>query len=82
MTDVPPPKKPWLIYWVAVFGLLAFAVPEIIALADPDQGDTLSESLRWLTNSPVGVIGFIGFIVWFTWHILVQRGKSRKDDNG
>jgi hypothetical protein len=78
--DVPPPKKPWFIYWLAVFGVLAFAVPEVVALVDPDQGDTLSESVRWLTNSPVGVIGFIAFIGWFTWHILVQRGKKGGDE--
>lgn len=81
MTDVPPPKKPWLLYWIAVFGVLAFAVPEAVAIVNPEQGDTLSESLRWLTNSPLGFIGFIAFIGWFTWHILVQRGKKRDDDD-
>jgi hypothetical protein len=78
--DVPPPKKPWFIYWLVVFGVLAFAVPEAVALADPDQGDTLSESVRWLTNTPIGFIGFIAFIGWFTWHILVQRGKKGDDE--
>lgn len=71
----PAPKRRWFLYWVLVFGVLAFAVPEAIALFDPDQGDTLSESLRWLTGGPLGAVAFVGFLVWFGWHILYRRRR-------
>lgn len=73
----PPPKKAWFAYWVVVFGILAFGVPEAMAVLDPNQGDTLSESVRWLADSPLGEIGFIAFLVWFGWHILLQHRNKK-----
>ncbi len=73
------PKRSWFLYWLVAFGLLSFGVPEAIAIVDPDAGDTLSESLRWLTAHPVGAVGFVVFIVWFTWHILFEKRKGDGD---
>lgn len=67
------PKRRWFLYWLLIFGVVAFGVPEAVAIADPDTGDTLSESLRWLTGNWIGRAGFVAFIAWFTWHILIQR---------
>jgi hypothetical protein len=74
-----PPKRRWFLYWLLIFGVAAFGVPEAIALTDPDSGDTLTESLRWLVGlHPVIKGAFLGFIGWFVWHILWQKPR-RKD---
>ena len=75
------PKKSWLIYWIVAFGVLAFGVPEIIAIRSPEPGDTLSESLQYVfAGSPLGITAFLGFIAWFVWHILIQKKKPPGDE--
>lgn len=75
MSGAPAPNRRWFLYWLIGFGLFAFGVPELVAVTNDTDGDTLSESVRWLTNTPVGAAGFVAFIAWFTWHILWQRRK-------
>jgi hypothetical protein len=81
MSDkAPAPQKKWLLMWILIFGG-SFVVLETIALIDPAEGDTLSESLRWLVYSPpenIGVIAFFAFFAWFIPHIL----KRRRDRSG
>lgn len=83
MAQSPRPKTKWLLYWVVIFGLLAFAVPEVIAIANPESGDTLSESLRWLVFGlpfQLGVIAFLLFLLWFFWHIVIARSRDGDAD--
>lgn len=73
MSGAPRPKRAWFIAWIV--WALAFVVIEAAALLAPDEGDTLSESLRWLVYAvPVAGVGlFIGFFVWFIPHILSRH---------
>jgi hypothetical protein len=67
--------------WLIGFGGL-FVVLEVIALLDPADGDTLSESLRWLVYSApwgLGLVAFLGFFVWFIPHILKRKGDGGDD---
>jgi len=64
----------YTIAWIA--WLTAFAVIEGAALADKDEGDTLSEHVRkWFaTHTRPGRLAFaavwLGFAGWFLVHIL------------
>lgn len=56
----------WWPFYVAL-ALLAFAVPEAVALASPGDGGTLSEMTReWLGINPDGTGGTIGWIAMTT----------------
>ena len=56
--------------------LAAFALVEGVALADKDQGDTLSEHVRkWFRTHTRGgklafAVAWLGFAGWFLVHIL------------
>lgn len=67
----------WWPFYVAL-AVLAFAVPEAVALATPGDGGTLSEMTReWLGTSEGGVtaawvaltVVLVGFAVWFPLHL-------------
>ena len=75
-----PPKRRWFLYWLIVFGVLAFAIPEAIAIVSDSPGDTLSESLQWAVSiHPLFAILFLVFICWFTWHILLEKRKKKDE---
>ena len=68
-------KLRWRHFWAGAFALL-LAV-ELYTVADPRQGDTLSEQLWPLVADPtVGSITlgvFLAFSTWFVFHIWGRR---------
>jgi len=70
-------NKYWLIATVLAIGGL-FAVPETVALVDPSEGDTYTESIRlWIgDNKEWFLAAWAAFAVWFPYHIL----SGKKED--
>lgn len=76
------PNKKWSAYWLFwVFGMVltGFLVPEVNAILNKQQGDTLSENIRlWLhTDTPGGGASWLvvwttllGVLVWLLGHIM------------
>lgn len=60
----------WLV-WLGVFVLGGFAIPEAYAIANKQEGDTLSEKIRqWLkTDTPGGGASWLA--VWSALALLV-----------
>jgi hypothetical protein len=77
------PKPEWAIYWIVGWFLLAFAIPEAIALVSPESGDTLTETLRYLFRNPLGAIFTTLVLGWLWWHILMEKinDDTTKDDS-
>jgi protein-S-isoprenylcysteine O-methyltransferase Ste14 len=72
------PSRRAFLYWLLVFGVLAFAIPETIAIFNDESGDTLTDSIRWVvTAHPLFTLAFLVFIGWFTWHILWEKPQSK-----
>ena len=74
-----PPKPRWLAYWLLGFGLLAFGLPELVSVMDPEKGDTFSESAAWLVAlppGPTGEIALLGFLALLGWHLTKGRGTE------
>jgi hypothetical protein len=71
----------WWIAWTVLAGVLllvGFGVPEVIAIADPGQGGTYTESLQeWLGTTDGGAgwgwwalaAVLVGFVAWFLPHL-------------
>lgn len=93
-----PKRDPgWLRRWWPAFvagALLAFAVPEGIALAAPGDGGTLSEMTReWLgMGQGQATVGWwaltamlVAFAVWMPVHLLKgwpwEKSRKRQDDD-
>lgn len=69
-------SNPWTAYWVA--WILAFIIPEFIALAKPGKGDTLSEQVWMLyDNSTFGKFAtwmLSALLIWSIVH-FITRGR-------
>ena len=72
------PAGYWL-FWLGVLVLAGFAVPEVIAIRNKQNGDTLSENIRrWLkTDTPGGGASWLAVwstlalvLCWLLGHIL------------
>lgn len=82
----PAKSKKWSIYWLLwLFGMVitGFVLPELHALLNKQQGDTLSENIRlWLkTDTPGGGASWLavvsllfGLVVWLAGHIANVPG--------
>ncbi len=70
------PKRPWFIAWL--LWLTTFIVLETIAIANPDRGDTLSESVWFLQRSfwPLTIILAVLFVFLFVHFILDRRSRK------
>ena len=69
----------WWAFWLGFLVLGGFAIPEAIAIANKQEGDTLSENIRrWLkTDTPGGGASWLavwttlaGILAWLLGHIL------------
>ena len=80
------PNKKWSAYWLFwLFGMVitGFVIPELDAILNKQDGDTLSENIRlWLhTDTPGGGASWLavvsmlfGLVVWLAGHILSVPG--------
>lgn len=82
VAEGPKERNWWSIYWLVwVFGMVltGFAIPELHAILNKQNGDTLSENIRlWLkTDTPGGGAawlrvwaGLLIVVVWLGGHIM------------
>lgn len=58
--------------WVVWLSLgLAVLALELVAVASPRKGDTISESVWWLLRRGFGV-ALVPFYLWLGWHFFVE----------
>lgn len=61
----------WIVWGIVTVG--GFAALEAPALADKDEGDTLTEHLRpIIRRHPILTAAFAGFLGWVGWHFIIQ----------